>query len=82
MDVLRDTAALEALYRTPGEAATAKVAHRITPEYRAWIEAAPFAALATVGPEVTGAIRAGAAGTRAAGRTIPQEDRRRMDNRR
>ena len=46
-----DTAALEALYDTPAETATAKVADRITPEYRAWIEAAPFAALATVGPE-------------------------------
>jgi uncharacterized protein len=43
--------ALEALYGPVAEAATAKVAHRVTPEYRALIEAAPFAALATVGPE-------------------------------
>lgn len=33
------------------EASTAKVADRITPEYRQLIEAAPFAALATSGPE-------------------------------
>ncbi|MDO9713265.1 pyridoxamine 5'-phosphate oxidase family protein [Paracraurococcus lichenis] len=42
---------LEALYGPVGEASTAKVADRVTPEYRAMIEAAPFAALATVGPE-------------------------------
>jgi PPOX class probable FMN-dependent enzyme len=44
--------ALEALY-TPGPvaASTVKVADRITPHYRALIEASPFLALATVGPE-------------------------------
>lgn len=51
MEFIRDIAALEALYGQPGPAARVKVARRITPEYRAWIEAAPFAALATVGPE-------------------------------
>ncbi len=43
--------ALEALYGPVGEASTAKVADRVTPEYRVLIEAAPFAALATSGPE-------------------------------
>ncbi len=43
--------ALEALYGTPGPASTVKVADRITPQYGAFIDAAPFAALATVGPE-------------------------------
>lgn len=51
MEIIRDIAALDALYGPPSETAIAKVARRITPEYRAWIEAAPFAALATVGPE-------------------------------
>ncbi|WP_314214213.1 pyridoxamine 5'-phosphate oxidase family protein [Roseomonas mucosa] len=34
-----------------GEASTAKVADHITPQYRRFIEAAPFLALATCGPE-------------------------------
>ena len=42
---------LEALYGTPAPASLVKVAKRITPQYRAWIEASPFCALATVGPE-------------------------------
>ncbi|MEM8786990.1 MAG: pyridoxamine 5'-phosphate oxidase family protein [Pseudomonadota bacterium] len=42
---------LEARYGTPGLASTVKVADRVTPEYGAWIEAAPFCGLATVGPE-------------------------------
>ena len=42
---------LEALYGQPQEASTVKVADHITPEYRALIEASPFAALATCGPE-------------------------------
>ena len=44
---------LEALYPKPGEASLIKVANRITPAYRAWIEAAPFCILSTVGPEGT-----------------------------
>ncbi|MSU90629.1 pyridoxamine 5'-phosphate oxidase family protein [Rhodobacteraceae bacterium 2CG4] len=48
---IEDTAALEALYGTPRAAATVKVADRITPAYRAWIEASPFCILSTVGPE-------------------------------
>ena len=44
--------ALEALYTpAPAPASTVKVAGRITPHYRALIEASPFLALATVGPE-------------------------------
>jgi len=42
---------LTALYGPVGEASTAKVAHRVTPEYGAMIAASPFAALATCGPE-------------------------------
>ena len=42
---------LAALYGPVGEASTAKVAHRITPEYGAMIAASPFAVLATCGPE-------------------------------
>lgn len=44
-------AELEALYGAPGPASLRKVADRITPDYRALIEAAPFCALATCGPE-------------------------------
>lgn len=43
---------LEALYSpAPGPASTVKVAQRMTPAYRRLVEASPFAALATVGPE-------------------------------
>jgi hypothetical protein len=42
---------LEALYGEVGHASGAKETDRITPEYRAFIEAAPFAVLATAGPE-------------------------------
>ena len=44
---------LEALYGTPAEASQVKVAHEITPSYRRFIEASPFVALTTVGPEGT-----------------------------
>ena len=44
--------ALEALYlRAPAAASTVKVAHAMTGHYRRLIQASPFAALATVGPE-------------------------------
>lgn len=39
------------LYGPVAEASTAKVAHRVTPEYGAMIAASPFAVLATCGPE-------------------------------
>lgn len=42
---------LHALYGTPRAPSLAKVARRITPSYRRMIEASPFCALATVGPE-------------------------------
>ena len=42
---------MEALYGQPVEAATVKEVDRITPHYRAYIEASPFASLATSGPE-------------------------------
>ncbi len=49
--LIADLAALEALYGEPGEASILKETDRIVPVYRALIEAAPFAALATRGPE-------------------------------
>ena len=55
MEFVEDEAALRALYGTPKPTATRKVAARITPAYRAWIEASRFAVLATVGPEGTDA---------------------------
>jgi PPOX class probable FMN-dependent enzyme len=51
MSILTTVAELEALYGLPGEASTVKVTDRIIPEYRAFIEASPFVALATTGPE-------------------------------
>jgi uncharacterized protein len=50
-DTLTTIAELEALYGQPVEAATVKEVSRITPHYRAYIEASPFATLATSGPE-------------------------------
>ena len=44
-------AALEEIYGTPGDTSLVKEIDYISPHYRAMIEAAPFAALATVGPE-------------------------------
>lgn len=42
---------LKALYGVVGEASVAKVTTALTAEYRQMIEASPFVALATVGPE-------------------------------
>lgn len=42
---------LEVLYGQPGEASLVKELDRIIPEYAAFIEASPFVALATGGPE-------------------------------
>jgi PPOX class probable FMN-dependent enzyme len=48
---LRDDVALRAVYSTgPGETSLAKVADHIHPLYRPYIEASPFAVLATLGP--------------------------------
>src|SRR5690348_8494403 len=44
-------AELETLYGQPNEASTVKEVDTITPHYRAYIEASPFAVLATGGPE-------------------------------
>jgi PPOX class probable FMN-dependent enzyme len=51
MSVITDVAALEALYGQPGETALLKEVDHLTPEYRAFIGAAPFAVLSTIGPE-------------------------------
>ena len=42
---------LEALYGAPNAASTVKEVDWITPHYRTYIEASPFAVLSTVGPE-------------------------------
>lgn len=51
MSIVTSIDQLEAVYGEAGEAATAKVSDRITPSYRRLIEASPFVALATAGPE-------------------------------
>jgi len=42
---------LEALYQQPHERALAKEINYVNDDYRAFIEVAPFAVLATAGPE-------------------------------
>ena len=51
MTTITTIADLEALYGQPGEAALVKETDRIIPEYAALIEASPFLALATSGPD-------------------------------
>jgi uncharacterized protein len=51
MSVISTIEELEALYGQPGEGSIVKEVDRITPHYRALIEASPFALLATSGPE-------------------------------
>ncbi|MBO1081200.1 pyridoxamine 5'-phosphate oxidase family protein [Roseomonas haemaphysalidis] len=54
MAVIETAADLRRIYGgadAVGEASTAKVAHHVTPHYRRFIEASPFLALATSGPE-------------------------------
>jgi PPOX class probable FMN-dependent enzyme len=51
MSIIATVEQLEAIYGQPNDASTVKVADRITSEYRKLIEASPFAALATSGPE-------------------------------
>ena len=48
-----DIAELEALYGAAVPASLTKVATRLTPAYRRWIEASRFCVLSTVGPEGT-----------------------------
>lgn len=49
--LIRDAAALEALYGMPGEASVVKEVDYVHPHYAAVIRAAPFAVLATSGPD-------------------------------
>jgi PPOX class probable FMN-dependent enzyme len=51
MTIIRTVEELNALYGATSEASIVKVTNVLTPEYRQMIEASPFAALATVGPE-------------------------------
>lgn len=53
MRILTEIAALEALFDAPVPTSLTKVAPRLTPHYRAWIEASRFCVLSTVGPEGT-----------------------------
>jgi PPOX class probable FMN-dependent enzyme len=50
-DLIRDLAALEALYGQPAAPSVRKEVGFLTPGYRAMIEASPFLVLATSGPE-------------------------------
>lgn len=51
MTIIRSVDDLKAIYGSGSEASNLKVTSFLTPEYRRMIEAAPFVALATVGPE-------------------------------
>ena len=54
MTTITSIAELEAIYgrlSDVGEASTAKVVDHLIPPYRAYVEASPFVALATIGPE-------------------------------
>lgn len=51
MQTIDTIAELETLYGEPGEASTVKEIATLIPAYRRLIEASPFVALATVGPE-------------------------------
>ncbi len=51
MTIIRTVEELNTLYGATSEASIVKVTKVLTPEYRQMIEASPFAALATVGPE-------------------------------
>ena len=51
MSIITTVEELNALYGGVSEASVAKVTKALTAEYRQMIEASPFAALATVGPE-------------------------------
>lgn len=51
MTILTSVDQLEAIYGTTGPTSTVKESPRLTPMYRRMMEAAPFCALATSGPE-------------------------------
>ena len=56
---LQDVSELETLYKPAVPASISKVMDHLTPEYRAWIAAARFCVLSTVGPEGTDATPRG-----------------------
>ncbi|MCD2176853.1 pyridoxamine 5'-phosphate oxidase family protein [Rhizobium sp. C1] len=51
MQAVTSVEELQALYGEPGQTSLLKVTPFLTPEYRRMLEASPFVALATVGPE-------------------------------
>ena len=51
MTIIQTIEQLQQIYTDVSEASVAKVTRALTPEYRRMIEASPFMALATVGPE-------------------------------
>src|SRR5689334_1939654 len=51
MSLITSVEQIEALYGLPGEASVVKELDHVIPEYAAFIEASPFVALATSGPE-------------------------------
>ena len=51
MAILKNVEEIESLYGTPPEAALVKEVDHLTPQYRRLLEASPFYALATAGPE-------------------------------
>ena len=51
MSTIETIEQLEAIYGQPGETSLVKELDRLIPEYASFIEASPFVALATVGPE-------------------------------
>jgi PPOX class probable FMN-dependent enzyme len=55
MKRIQDIAELERLYGTPSVPALKKVATKLTPLYRKWIQSSRFCILSTVGPEGTDA---------------------------
>ncbi len=62
MEYVDSIEALEAIYGTPSEAAIVKVAHQLTPTYRAWIMRSRFCVISTVGPDGTDGSPRGDAG--------------------
>lgn len=51
MSIISSIEQLREIYNNPSDASQIKVTKRLTPEYRRMIEASPFMALATSGPE-------------------------------
>lgn len=50
-EAVKDVSVLENIYGAPGKASLDKVADKLTDEYRALLDASPFFAIATAGPE-------------------------------